>query len=63
MHNLLTPRLLLVATTSTKRPSGARIKMDKRLKLNLKLVKVTKILTHALVPFLLLRNISKDGKQ
>ena len=59
----MTPRLLLVAITSTKRPPGARIKMEKRLKLSLKLDKVAKILTHALVPFLLLRNISKDGKQ
>ena len=43
--------------------SKDRDEEEVRLMLSLKQVKVPKKLTHTLVPFMLKRNISKDGKQ
>ena len=51
------------ASRLQKRPPELRLEMEKRLKLNLKRVKVPKKLTHTLVSFLPRRNISKDRKQ
>ena len=63
MHTLLRQRLLLVAITSTKRPPGVKLEIEKRLKASLNGVKVQKTLTHTPVSFVLRRNISRDGKQ
>ena len=63
VYALLRPRLSLGVITSTRRPPPARVKMDKRLKSNLKRVKIPNKLTHMFVSLLLNRNFSKDGKQ
>ena len=63
MYVPLTPSLLLVVITSTKKLPGARLEMGKRLKFSSKRTRVPKKMTRMLAPFVERMNTSIDGKQ